>query len=419
MATAAFVTPGSLPTAGVGGALYDEAFTVPTYPAAPFNKVTWRLIDTWNNINVNYDTNRGIAAGLVWATLVYLLALTPTRKRTTPFHTFMLIGLILMLIKLMIDIVAALTPGLQSSSAYTFLTLDFTDSIWTTDFTATFTTSQVTGWFAFVFAAICLWLQAKGLMTGIKARYPVVYKVMLIYLILTSVAGLAAAMVYSIQQILQLGKDGAEIYDFLNKAYNARIAYLAAYTICIGSFSLVSMASVFDIVWKRPSSIVTGNSAYASALNLIGLLCVQSFVIPFIFCILQIVPVQTGMLHPEIMLLPSVYVMLPLGSLFMTVNSTVDDAEAQKASPLPPNSMPPKPAFADSAATLTNSCASAGSRPSSYTLDAVHGKSEIDRQLSAIDSMGRSVTEGKETDAMLKNKGNEGKEAVHSEKMVV
>ncbi|KIX94572.1 uncharacterized protein Z520_09618 [Fonsecaea multimorphosa CBS 102226] len=412
MATAASVAPGSLPTAGVGGALYDEAFQVPTYPAAPFNKVTWRLIDTWNNINVNYDTNRGLAAGLVWATLVYLLALTPTRKRTTLFHTFMLIGLVFMLIKLMIDIVSSLTPGLQSSSAYTFLTLDFTDSIWTNDFVATFATSQVTGWCAFVFAAICLWLQAKGLMTGIKARYPIVYKVMLTYLILTSVAAFAAAMAYSIQQILQLGQSGAEQYDGLDEAYNGRIAYLAAYTICIGSFSLVSMASVFDIVWKRPSSIVTRNSAYASALNLIGLLCVQSFVIPFIFCILQIVPVQTSMLHPEIMLLPSVYVMLPLGSLFMTVNSTaVDDAEAQKASPLPPNSMPPKPAFfADSAATLTTTTTSGASRPSSYTLDAGHGKSETDQELGAIDSMGTATAE---------NKDHEGKEAYVSEKMVV
>ncbi|OAL39092.1 hypothetical protein AYO20_01410 [Fonsecaea nubica] len=419
MATAAFVGAGSLPTAGVGGALYDEAFQVPTYPAAPFNQVTWRLIDTWNNINVNYNTNRGLAAGLVWATLVYLLALTPTRKRTTPFHTFMLIGLVFMLIKLMIDIVSALTAGLQSSSAYTFLTLDFTDSIWTSDFIATFATSQVTGWFAFIFAAVCLWLQAKGLMTGIKTRYPIVYKVMLIYLILTSVAGLGAAMAYSIQQILQLGQDGAEIYDSLNQAYNARIGYLAAYTICIGSFSLVSMASVVDIVWKRPSSIVARNSAYASALNLIGLLCVQSFVIPFIFCILQIIPVQTSMLHPEIMLLPSVYVMLPLGSLFMTVNSTVDDAEAQKASPLPSNTMPSKPAFADSLATLTNSTTSAASRPSSYMLEAGHGKTETDRELSAIDSMGSGAAAGKDTDVALKNKGVEGKEALVSEKMVV
>ncbi|OAP55534.1 hypothetical protein AYL99_10507 [Fonsecaea erecta] len=419
MATPAFVAPGSLPTAGVGGALYDEAFQVPTYPAAPFNKVTWRLIDTWNNINVNYDTNRGLAAGLVWATLVYLLALTPTRKRTTPFHTFMLIGLVFMLIKLMIDIVSSLTPGLQSSSAYTFLTLDFTDSIWTKEFIATFATSQVTGWFAFIFAAICLWLQAKGLMTGIRARYPVVYKVMLVYLILTSVAAFAAAMAYSIQQILQLGKDGAEIYDYLDEAYNGRIAYLAAYTICIGSFSLVSMASVFDIVWKRPSSIVTRNNAYASALNLIGLLCVQSFVIPFIFCILQIIPVQTSMLHAEIMLLPSVYVMLPLGSLFMTVNSAVDDSEAQKASPLPPKSMPPKPLFADSAATLTTSTTSTASRPSSYLLDAGHGKSEVDPEFSAIDSLGTAPNEGKETGAALKNKDHEEKEAYVSEKMVV
>ena len=117
-------------------------------------------------------------------------------------------------------------------------------------------------------------------MTGIKVRYLMVYHFVLSYLVLTTVIALGAAMAYSIQQIQELTVASSDIEAEINRAYKFRLAYLGAYAICIGSFSLVSMISVVDIVWKRPSSVITGNSAYASALNLVGLLCAQSFVIP-------------------------------------------------------------------------------------------------------------------------------------------
>jgi len=133
-------------------------------------------------------------------------------------------------------------------------------------------------WIAFIFAALCLWLQAKGLMTGIKVRYLTVYKVINAYLMGTAFAALATAMAFSIQQVQQIGLQMTE--DEVNYAYRLRVAFLAAYAICIGSFSLVSICSVVDIIWKRPSSLIKGHNAYASALNLVGLLCAQSFIIP-------------------------------------------------------------------------------------------------------------------------------------------
>ena len=280
MPTPARASATILPTAGIGGSKYDLPFEVPVYGKSLNNMATWRLLDTWNNVNTTLASTRGIAAGLIWTTLVYLFVLTPNHKRTTPFHSFMLLGLIFMLIHLMINIASALSPGLQSESAYTFITFDIADSIWTRDYVATFAASQVTGWFAFIFAAVCLWLQAKGLMTGIKVRYPAVFHLILSYLTLTAMVALGAAMAFSIQQINSLRAQPGDVVNDVNDAYNFRLAYLAAYAVCIGSFSLVSMVSVIDIVWKRPSAVIKGNSPYASALNLVGLLCAQSFAIP-------------------------------------------------------------------------------------------------------------------------------------------
>jgi hypothetical protein len=124
------------------------------------------------------------------------------------------------------------------------------------------------------------------------------------------------------------------------------------------------------------------------------------------------------MMQPEVMLLPSVYLILPLGSLFMTVNG--NDNESQKM-PFPPKAMPsPMGAGGDRSPTLTNGVAPS-SRPESYTLEKDFRKSvcsQIDRELNLIDTLDGSVTEGKETDSMLKNKAvspKKGEKAVVSD----
>ncbi|OCT48011.1 hypothetical protein CLCR_04120 [Cladophialophora carrionii] len=436
MTTSSLLT---LPTAGVGGAYYDKVFQVPVYPNSPSDLATWRVIDTWNNISVSYATTQGIATGLVWATLTYLLALTPDSKRTTPFHSFMLVGLVFLLIHMMIDIVSNLTPGLQTVSAYTAVTFDLANSIWTTKFVATFAASQVTAWFAFAFAVICLWVQAKGLLTGLRVRRPGLYKIVMTYLVLTSIAGLAAAMAFSIHQITVLGQPATDDEHSIDVAYTARVAYLSSVAICIGSYSLVSMLAVVDIVWKRRTAI-SGGGPYASALNLVALLCAQSFVIPckspfgqklgprfadvafdpVIFCVLQLLPLQSGMMHPEIMLLPAVYMILPLGSLFMTVNSNsnpnVGDAQSPWTPAFPPSNCrtPTQDVYAGSDMTLTHLTAHPGPRPTSQ----VHSGAHIDRELSTIDAMecgvgarGRRKTDA-EAETMLLNKDSQEKEVV-------
>lgn len=273
------------PTAGVGGSYYDTAFPVPVYPNAPSTMVTWRYLDTWNNWNSNYAVSQGIATGLIWATLTYVLALTPNHKRRTPFHSFMLLGLVFLLIHMTIDIVTSLTPGIQPNSAYTVLTGDIVDSVWTRKFIATFVASQVAAWIALALAFICLWLQARGLLTGLKVRRVAIYRFVLNYLAFTSGTTLGTGISYSIYQFCTITKPAADVFLSIDNGYTFRIVYLICYTICVGSYSLLSMIAIVHIISKRPSAVF-GGGAYASALNLVGLLCAQSFVIPCESCLL-------------------------------------------------------------------------------------------------------------------------------------
>lgn len=268
----------SFPTAGIGGSYYDTAFGVPTYGSAVFNQTTWRLLDNWDHGNVNYASSEGLAAGLAWATLIYLLALTPSHKRTTPFHCFLLTGLVFMLLHLMINVIAALTPGLKTTTAYIYITLDIASSAWPRKYVVVTAMSAVASWFSFIFAAICLWLQAKGLMTGIRVRFITVYKMILGYLILTSVLALASCVAFNIKQIMYIGKTTA--LEESTAVLQLRNLYLITYAISIGSFSLVSIFSIVDIIWRRPSRVIKGHNVFASALNLVGLLCAQSFMVP-------------------------------------------------------------------------------------------------------------------------------------------
>jgi hypothetical protein len=269
------------PTAGVGGSLYNKPFIVPTYPTdqdPPY--MTWHMLDIWGYTNGTIVATKGVATGLVWAIFLYLLALTPIHKKTTPFHTFMLIGLVFALIQLMIELLSNITPGLNPSPAYNFLTQDNASGTWPLTFIATFATSQVAAWLAFTFAAICLWIQAQGLMTGIKVQNVAIYYAILGYLASTSVATLGSAMAYSITQIKIVTLSGGEMVLAMANSHVYQSIYLVIYAVCIASYSLISMLSVIHIILRRPKSVMQKTSTYASALNLVGLFCAQSAIVP-------------------------------------------------------------------------------------------------------------------------------------------
>ena len=100
-------------------------------------------------------------------------------------------------------------------------------------------------------------------------------------------------------------------------------------------------------------------------------------------------------MQPEIMLLPSVYLILPLGSLFMTVNSS----RSNKDKAIFPPKCSPSP--------ISDCILAAGdvpcSQPAAYLAGGDrHRKSvcsQVDRELNLIDSIDTS-----ETEAMLREK---------------
>ncbi|KIV83972.1 hypothetical protein PV11_05952 [Exophiala sideris] len=363
--TMASTAPTVFPTAGVGGEYYETAFQVPTYSTGAINVISWSEIDDFSHIIANYSVSEGIATGLIWATLIYLLALTPGRKRTTPFHTCLLLGLVFMLLHLMLDIIAVVTPGLSTNSSYVVLTGDVASSVWTNKYIAIYIICKVANWLAFIFATTCLWLQAKGLLSGVKVRFNIVYRIILTYLALTALAALISSMIYWIHQIMVVKLDPTPTMDYY--MLRMKTTYLVTYALSIGSFSLVSICSVLDIVWRRPSSVIKSNNAFSSALNLVGLLGAQSFIVPFIFCILEVAYSQNSSTLPETILLPSVYLILPLGSLFMTVHTI--DVENQKGAEAPQSSASPTKACFDKSPTSTmGSLTISGSEAGSYTL---------------------------------------------------
>lgn len=272
-----YPAPVTFPTVGYGGSYYDSpAFRVPAYGADPAY-LTWRFIENYSQVMVNKSSTEGIAAGMVWATFIYLLALTPNRKRTSRFHTCLLAGVGLLLIHLMMDIISACIPGLSKYSPYVLL-VGADSVVFPPRFIAVQAVTLVAEILSYCCASICLWLQAQGLMTSIQNRFPMLYRIILGYLILTSMATFATQMVYIVMSISQIGKnlDHSVIANYLTWVY----VYHSWFAISIGSYALVSMCSIVSIIWRRPSSLVKAHNAYASALNLVGLLCAHSFLLP-------------------------------------------------------------------------------------------------------------------------------------------
>jgi hypothetical protein len=270
--------PSSYPTAGIGGSYYDTPFYVPVYNSTDPVPTSWRTLDKLGFFIAYTLSPEGIAAGLAWATLIYVLALTPNRKRTTLFHSILLFGLIFLLTHYMIDLIAAQTPGISTQAFYLLVTGDYASSKFPSSFTAAWVISLVMECLALICACTCLWLQAKGLLSGIRLSHTKVYRGILTYLILaslTAVGGRVAYMTSHLKWLRTYRPDwAADVVDQTAKAYGITSA------ICIGSYSLVSMCSIIAIIWQRPRSVVHGQNAYASCLNLVGLLCAQSSIIP-------------------------------------------------------------------------------------------------------------------------------------------
>ena len=126
----------SYPVNGFGGTLFDYPFfAVPIYnPAASYvnHHVTWHVIDNYTLSAVNIAVTDSVCLGLCFATLIYVLALTPKKKRRTPFHAFLLAALVLEIIRLLCYIGPASSVGNSLFSSYLGITHDWSATVWST-----------------------------------------------------------------------------------------------------------------------------------------------------------------------------------------------------------------------------------------------------------------------------------------------
>ncbi|KAK5053109.1 hypothetical protein LTR84_002083 [Exophiala bonariae] len=391
-----YPAPVAFPTVGFGGSYYDSpVFSLPSYGTRPA-VLTWRFIDDYSRLVVNKSSTDGIAAGMTWATFIYLLALAPNQKRTSLFHTCLLGGVTLLLVHLMINIISAGTPGLSKYSPYILL-VGPESVIFPARYIAVQAASLVTEILSYCCASVCLWLQAKGLMTSIQNRFPVLYCVILGYLVFSSMATFATQLICIVKTLVQIDQkpEYNAVADYLTWIY----VYHTTFAVSVGSYALISMCSIVSIIWRRPYSLVKTHNAYASALNLVGLLCAHSFVLPFIFCILLLVSHSRNIVEPSVMILPTVYLIIPLGTLFMTINqkstSTTKDDVQVRAIFSPTKASHPDRGLTQTMTNSTNPSSSltaflsdpeAGNRP-----NATSPFAEVDRELAAIDLMDSST----------------------------
>jgi len=265
----------SRPVNGFGGTYYDWPFYVPTYTTDDpmvFNQTTWRIIDQWNQVNLNMQATEGVGLGMCLTALVYILVLTPNGKRGKPFHSFLLAALLFEMLRLLCDLIQSTQAGVSQYSAYLWLTNDQAATTYSSAYRGVTICGLTAACAAYFFTTICLYVQSRGLLSSFEMSYRKTYRVLMGYLIMASIAAFVMRVTLMVYQSASI--------PAAPQAFHIREATLITYTVSIGSWSLVSMCSVVMIIITRPRSMINRNSLYTTVLNLIALVCMESFIVP-------------------------------------------------------------------------------------------------------------------------------------------
>lgn len=278
-----FTRPSDCPVNGFGGSWYDQPFgLVPVYNRGAIDvndQITWADIDRFAAVIANIWVTNGACLGLCLAVFAYIIALTPSKKRGLPFHTSLLLALFCEIGRLIADIARASNIGLSPYPAYLALTGDYEATTYSSTFQALDIAGLIFAPLAFFFTAICLYLQACGLLTNLHLRHRFYYFTIMTYLVVTSLVALGLRMTISVIQALYntnaLNTQSIE----LQTISNLRRATTISYAVSIGSWCIVSFVSVVWLIATRSKLIVT-NRLYDTALTLLSLVFMESFVVP-------------------------------------------------------------------------------------------------------------------------------------------
>lgn len=428
--------PDTCPVNGFGGSWYDQPFeVVPVYNrGAPgvVDQISWAKIDEWATIVSNVWVTTGTCFGLCLAALAYVIALTPNKKRGKPFHTTLLLALVAEIGRLLCNLTRASNVGLSRYSAYLGLTSDYDATTYSPAFQGLTITSMIFACLALFFTYLCLYIQTNGLLTGLRLHYRAVFWAFMIYLIIMSLVTLGLRVTATAIQTKALLRPGSVGEAVSHTYFNVREATSIASAISLGSWCMVSLCSVFWLMFTRTKLIVS-NRHYDTALTILSLVFMESFVVPckapfsfptcqphhdnleltrpVVFIILQAFP-QSGLRLAELVVLPSILVLLPMGSLFMTIHTAelksapsraIDISTAISAATGPQNtptraSVPELAAESSHTNTHARSLAKSPSAPGneSYPLTTFTSRTPlasnaVERELQAIDNMDNEV----------------------------
>ena len=168
------------------------------------------------------------------------------------------------------------TSGLSPYSAYLGLTQDWTAVTYSSTFQGLDVTAAICATFAFFFTAICLYIQASGLLTGLRIKHPSVYVAIASYLAFTSTFALVFRITLTAYQSLYLThKIEWNPVLFVKLQLTTGIAY----AVCLGSYCTISLASVCWLIYSR-SHLIISNRPYDAALTILSLIFMESFIVP-------------------------------------------------------------------------------------------------------------------------------------------
>ena len=276
-----FPKPATCPVNGFGGSWYNQPFAgVPIYNRGAegvVTEITWAAIDEWSTGAVaNVWVTTGACLGLCLATLAYIVALTPNKKKGLPFHTSLLLALVFEIARLLCDMGRSSSIGLSPYSAYLGITNDMSATTYDPAFQGITIAGMVCATLAFFFTIVCFFIQASGLLTGLHMRYQPVYVGVISYLLTASFVAFALRISFTVVQSLWITEAAAFNASVLVKM---RLATGVAYAISLGSWCTVSLASVSWLMFTR-SKLIVSNRPYDTALTILSLVFMESFVVP-------------------------------------------------------------------------------------------------------------------------------------------
>lgn len=328
------------PHDGVGGCLYKTWITFPTYTLFDGSYAvasSYQMMD----INIHFYqrllTSYAVCFGLLLMTFIQILALTPSAKRGLPLFIFNIAAIAFEEMRLISEIVMFTFSGWSSS--YFIITQDAAGTGVSNSTTAYAVIVQIVAPLSFMFIQFCLFIQAKAVLSGLQQTHPRLH-----ISIMTTLLSLGViTFLWRIFLSVTNSWSSISITGHWDPTWIEMVAD-ALYAASLGSWSLVFAVQVGIILYRRAK--LGGKLQRSEALNILMLTGIESMILPstftcssstllspmgiytdqafaVLFCILQFVPTN-WLVEPEIIIVPSVCVLIPFGSLWASSMQTYD-----------------------------------------------------------------------------------------------